>query len=396
MILVILCAMCNSARGQAPLKQIKAALKANKATEAFKLVEQYRKDTLFHDKAQLLIYGFEAAVKLNDVENERFYLKQKTDTTAFFFTLYNVFDYALLADSITALPDYSERKHKRLRKKLVQQLNILYPNLNAATQFFMRKRRWEEAAKFSRMAIEAGRSPMFSEQTANLPAHLLPQYAERYMFSNFALKKYSEVDRYAETALKDSNQRETIYEAMAQTYQELNKQTEYAAYLQKGISEYPRNMFFFTRLADLLIAQKQTDRLLRVIDTLLNADAQNAKLYEYQAKVHLLEGRDSLCILSAKKMQQYDTTRTYADYYIGKSYFNLAQKVEIPQSINATGYKAAYEKKQHLYRKARPYIEFYRKNYPEDQHVWSPILYEIYWKLNLGKEFEEILKYTQK
>lgn len=391
-----LLAMSNCAYGQNPLKLIKTALKSNKPAEALALVEKHRKDSSSIDMVQLLTYGFEAGLKLNDIENEKIYLRQRPDTTAFFTTLYSVFHYALQADSVAFAQEYSNSGYKRVRKNFAARLNQLYPNLDAATRFLMQKERWKEVAEFSRMAIEARHSPIFAEHGANITPAMLSQYAERHMFSNFSLKRYEEVGRYMDIALEDSLQREIIFETAVQANKELNRESDYLRYLHKGLSEFPRNMFFFTRIAEEHLAHRQANKLLSLIDTLLANDPQNAKLYEYQAKSHLQQGNDSLCIVAARNMQQYDTLQTYADYYIGQGFFNLARKIELPQSINAVGYREAYGRQQHFYGKARPYMEFYRKNHPDDQNTWAPILYEIYLKLNLGKEFEDIMKYIQK
>ena len=45
---------------------------------------------------------------------------------------------------------------------------------------------------------------------------------------------------------------------------------------------------------------------------------------------------------------------------------------------------------QKLYRKALPYMERYRALEPKETEKWAAALYNIYLKLNMGREFEEI------
>ena len=43
-----------------------------------------------------------------------------------------------------------------------------------------------------------------------------------------------------------------------------------------------------------------------------------------------------------------------------------------------------------LYSKALPYMERYRALEPKETEKWAAALYNIYLKLNMGREFEEI------
>jgi hypothetical protein len=43
-----------------------------------------------------------------------------------------------------------------------------------------------------------------------------------------------------------------------------------------------------------------------------------------------------------------------------------------------------------LYQKALPYMERYRALAPQEKDKWAAALYNIYLKLNMGKQFEEI------
>ncbi|MBR6945342.1 MAG: hypothetical protein IKH64_05275, partial [Prevotella sp.] len=48
------------------------------------------------------------------------------------------------------------------------------------------------------------------------------------------------------------------------------------------------------------------------------------------------------------------------------------------------------------YRKAKPYIEKYRELAPDKKDRWAAALYNVYYNLNMGKEFEEIDKLLRK
>ena len=71
----------------------------------------------------------------------------------------------------------------------------------------------------------------------------------------------------------------------------------------------------------------------------------------------------------------------------------MAKRVRIPNSINDPDYRKNYRERNRLLEMARPYLELYRKNNPDDARFWAPILYDIYLYLNLGPEFEEISRH---
>lgn len=69
---------------QKQFKPVKAALKSKNGTEALKQVEELTKDSLLCEDPQLYDYGKEAQILINNVENEKAYLKQSYDTAKFF------------------------------------------------------------------------------------------------------------------------------------------------------------------------------------------------------------------------------------------------------------------------------------------------------------------------
>lgn len=380
--------MVLPAMGQKPLKGIKAALKSNKPLDALKLIEQYRKDSVWASHAQLYAYGVEASHRLNDIENEKIYLKRKPDTVAFFKTIYNTFEYALLTDSV-ARASKSNNKFRKAHLALLQQF---YPHFNAAVRYFQSKGKMEDAAQYARLAIEVTDAPLFSEAAVHVSDTLMTRYAERYLLASYALKRYAECERFVHLALRDTARMALLLETLVLANEEMGDTADVYRYLSQGVERFPRQMFFFQGLTDYFFQRRAFDSILHLSARLLVADPDNPTLYEARARVFEMQGEDSLCIVEARQVLRCDTANVRADYYLGASYLRLAQKVEMPTSINAPSYKEHYQRRQYLYAKARPYLEFYRKNAPEKSEVWKPLLYEVYLHLNLGKEFEEISK----
>ncbi len=373
--------------GDKPLKIIKSALKNNKPADAFRLVEQHQNDSSLTRREQLFAYAVEAARRLNDVENEKMYLKRKPDTTAFFVTLYNIFDYALRTEEAAM---QEGRSRHRYRKEHAQLLNRSFANLDVAAHYFMAKDRMEEAARFSAMYLRAVQSPVFTEIPPQVDSTRRAEIAVIALLANYRLGHFEATELYRTWAEKSVGHRLQVLETLALSRLAQNDSVGAKCFLQRGITEFPHERFFFNHLAEWYLRAAQPDSLLALTAQLLPNDTAPALLYEAEAKAYEQKQEDSLCIAAAQRLLRADSTHIRADYYIGRSYFRLAQQVVLPLSINDPCYGKAFERRQHYYRKARPYLEFFRKNAPEERALWQPMLYEVYLKLNLGKEFEEI------
>ena len=71
----------------------------------------------------------------------------------------------------------------------------------------------------------------------------------------------------------------------------------------------------------------------------------------------------------------------------------MAKSILLPTSIKAPGYNKAFKAQRKCYEEARPPGAI-QKAAPDAPRLWAPLLYDVYLKLNLGKEFEEISKYN--
>lgn len=389
LLILLLCIAACGGLKQHPFTPIKTTLKNKKAADAVRLVEKLRKDTSLMSSPQLYAYGVEASRQLYEQENEKIYLKRSPDTTAFFNQLYNIFDYSLLTEKAAKQHDSTQNKFRQSHALL---LNNYYPNLTAASLYFFNQQKMEAAARFSKMAIEAQRSTLFSKVTPNLSSTALAHHAQRYLFAQLHLKHYAECERYKDLAWSDTLRREQVLEALAIAADAQADSSRLLKYLRQGVEAYPRNPFFFTHLSDYDFHRRHPDSVLFWVNHLLQTDSCNATLYLAQAMAYEQLGIDSLCIRAAHNLLRCDSTSVQAHYFLGKSYFKQAQQVELPTSINARNYPAAYRRRQRLYALARPHLEVYRRHQPEKIAVWRPMLYEVYLKLNLGREFEEISK----
>lgn len=429
------------------IRSIRENLKEQKGAEALRTVESLRKDSAHTLIPQILQYGAEACRIMNNKENEKIYLKSKPDTAAFFNTLYSTCDYILLTDSaerqsnhlseIFATNEKNETSVStvkyRFRKQNQDFLVRNYRNLAAANRFFSAKARWHDVQRFTAMAIKVATSPMACTLRQPLATdEEISRLAVAYVNSCFVERQYNDIECFADYALRDSSSRETILEKLVIAEENKKNINSYRRYLKDGHSRYPTNMFFFSRLVDsflldgdseavlltanqtleAVLAKAQDEALLCIIDSednyqqpsVANAlygvrssvmlpDSDIAKIFEARAIAYHNTQHPEQCIEEAKNILNWNPSHVRAPYYIGASYYRLAERIRIPVYVTDPDYqKATAERNQYL-QLARPYLERYRQLVPSDNAVWAPLLYEIYLYLNLGTEFEEVGRY---
>lgn len=390
---------CFPLCAQKELKEIRAAIKAKKPADALKLVEKQRNDTSIICRSRCLYLGYEAALQISEKENERIYLQQKPDTGAYFQSLRTIFEYALLTDSAEMSELKATSQQPPHRAAIYRQLSKLFPNLAMGAQFFSRKNDWGNARTLAKQVLQAQSSPIFSERhSVGITKELLISNAEQFLFASFASGNYDDADSYVELALQDEKNRSSVLETLALICAARKDELGYRKYLEAGVAEFPNHMFFFKNLSDELLKDKDYGGVVDLSQKLATADSTNAQFPLVAAQAYDAQLKDRECIEQATRALQLDSTLYRAHLYIGRSYYRLARAIELPLSIRSTGYKQAFEQQKQYYLLAKPHLEIFRSKTPNEPNEWQPLLYEVYLKLNMGKEFEEIsnIKLTNK
>lgn len=372
--------------GQKELKSIRKLLKSNNPTEAMKLVCGLEGDSdVVKHTPKLYDLAKEAQMKLNDTENEKIYLKQQCDTTAFFRTTLGIFEYALKCDSAEVAAggrfDFRDGNREILRR--------YRPNLNAAGRWFFRKKQYEEARRFLKMYIDVTRMPIWSKGGSEC-GETCPNAAFLLTNSSFCLEDYAKVPEYKDLALLDSARREQVWMFLALSAKETGDTTAFRHYLECGLQEYPRQPFFFSYLSDYYNSREKYPEALALADTMQKIVPDDLYILAGKGLALMNLKRYEECIATSKELLAKDSTIADAYFHIGACYCNLANEVKVPTNINSRTYRESKEKVRKYYEDARWYMETYRLLVPLEQKKWAPLLYRIYLNLNLGKQFDEM------
>jgi len=392
--LALLC--CCQAVAQKEFRAVRSYLKARNGAEALKAVRQLEKDSVWREEPRLYQMGMQAYELLNDVENEKVYLKQAFDTLSLFQTTFGIFEYALRCDSAeTAWVARTHKKYK-YRRENAGRLRAYVSNLKVAANYFHAKKAYRDAVRFCTMVIRVADAPLWEGAASGIGPEEVQSAAFRHLYGTYMLQEYGRVPHYKDLALRDTAHRATALELLAQTAA-VEKDTALSLrYLQEGLAAYPRHAFFFTNLADYYGRHGEYRKVLDMADTLLVADSTSLMFLEAKSLALLNLRRYAESIEVSRRCLDLDSTLVEAHYYIGASYCNLAAEVELPANINSRAYRKAYSDRKAFYRKALPYMERYRALAPERETQWAPLLYNIYLNLNQGRQFEEIEKILHK
>lgn len=401
-ILTILCLFLigyNTISAQKAYKPIKANIKANRDLDkSLQILSDCTKNEKFARDPQL--YLLKAAVwqKINDVENEKVYLKQSYDTVKFFTSTLGIFESLIACDSVEQIPDKKGRIRIKSRAKSRLILKRYYPNLASGGKFFLKKSDYKQAYTFFSAYLDVAESPILDSEQYQEKDRSRPRIAYWCVSSGYKQGDYNKVFKYKDLALKDRVYRSAVLELLASSYGHSKDTLSMVSTLQQGIREYPTASYFFTTLFDYYNVHAQYDRALLLADTMITTDKTNV-LYKYAKSLSLMNMKAyDACIAESMEILSLDSTHAETYYNLGACYCNRAADMEKAIGTNVSIAQLREFKKQLrlLYRTALPYMEKYRFYKPDASDKWAPVLYRIYLNLNMGKQFDEIEKILRK
>ena len=131
---------------------------------------------------------------------------------------------------------------------------------------------------------------------------------------------------------------------------------------------------------------------MQACDYALEADSTSHLFRLVKSSTLLNMGKYEECIAICNELLAENTHLPDVQLNMGLAYFNQAVELDKATSVS----RSRMTKIMDLYKKARPYLEEYRKLAPSRKERWAVPLYTIYLNLNMGKEFDEIDRILKK
>lgn len=319
--------------------------------------------------------------------NEKVYLKQPYDTAVFFNTAKKLFDIYYKLDS--ALINYGVKPdaNEKIRERNSEYLNTYRINLYNGGLYWLRKNDFNKSKAMLDSYLDCHNQPLFSNLNLAESDSIAPLAASRNLYCGYRMQNTSVVMRNKEYALKDTVMLERTLQYLAETYSLMNDTEGYVSTLTEGIEHFPRSNYFFTHLIDYYSKASDYEQALKVADNAMALDSCETLYLYAKSNILLNIGKNDECIALCEKIISLNDSMPEAYYNAGVAYINKAFAMEKVRANN--------KKRQQIknnYSMSLKYMEKYRAMRPEDKDRWAAALYNIYLKLNMGKEFEEIDK----
>ena len=381
--LIILTPCCYAQKKE--ISQAKTIVKSGKnLAQAEQQMRKLLKDSVNQKNIKVWVILTEAVRGQYLAGNERMYLRQQQDTAALFKLALKMFgDYQSL-DSVDALPDKKGRVHLKYRNSNSAFLNIYRPNLYNGGVFFLRKQNYKEAFSMIDAFLDCQRQPLF--ENYHYERDTLNRTAAFWtVLCGYQTGDHEMALKYKDLALQDTLHLESCFQYLAEIYKQQGDKPNYEWALVKGFECNPSSSYFFPRLIDYYNTSNQTERAMTIVNDALQTNDSSELFLFAKSNLLLNQGDYDECIAICDTLIARNDTLADAYYNAGVAYVNKAFLLE----KGKVDVKQRREIRQ-LYQKALPYMERYRALAPQEKDKWAAALYNIYLKLNMGKQFEEI------
>jgi hypothetical protein len=381
--LIILTPCCYAQKKE--ISQAKTIVKSGKnLAQAEQQMRKLLKDSVNQKNIKVWVILTEAVRGQYLAGNERMYLRQQQDTAALFKLALKMFgDYQSL-DSVDALPDKKGRVHLKYRNSNSAFLNIYRPNLYNGGVYFLRKQNYKEAFSMIDAFLDCQRQPLF--ENYHYERDTLNRTAAFWtVLCGYQTGDHEMALKYKDLALQDTLHLESCFQYLAEIYKQQGDKPNYEWSLVKGFECNPSSSYFFPRLIDYYNTSNQTERAMTIVNEALQTNDSSELFLFAKSNLLLNQGDYDECIAICDTLIARNDTLADAYYNAGVAYVNKAFLLE----KGKVDIKQRREIRQ-LYQKALPYMERYRALAPQEKDKWAAALYNIYLKLNMGKQFEEI------
>lgn len=381
--LIILTPCCYAQKKE--ISQAKTIVKSGKnLAQAEQQMRKLLKDSVNQKNIKVWVILTEAVRGQYLAGNERMYLRQQQDTAALFKLALKMFgDYQSL-DSVDVLPDKKGRVHLKYRNSNSAFLNIYRPNLYNGGVYFLRKQNYKEAFSMIDAFLDCQRQPLF--ENYHYERDTLNRTAAFWtVLCGYQTGDHEMALKYKDLALQDTLHLESCFQYLAEIYKQQGDKQNYEWSLVKGFECNPSSSYFFPRLIDFYNTSNQTERAMTIVNEALQTNDSSELFLFAKSNLLLNQGDYDECIAICDTLIARNDTLADAYYNAGVAYVNKAFLLE----KGKVDVKQRREIRQ-LYQKALPYMERYRALAPQEKDKWAAALYNIYLKLNMGKQFEEI------
>lgn len=394
-VLLVCASVMTPLLAQKELKALRSFVKAKNTSEAWKEVTRLETDSTCKHLLKVYELAIKTQIQINDVENEKVYLKKPCDTTKLFESTRLIFCYIHKADSLERAQKMDEGKRHQIDSDKAKLAERYYGNLKAGASYFYSRKKYQEAQRYLDMLLSISRSPLLDEDDREELAKNYKMNAYQYTYCAFQNKDFAQLERYKSTLFADERYHHSALEMYARATKSSAQNEAFEVYLEQGATTFPTNPYFFDELAQIYVADERYAQCIELADHQLSVDSVSLKAMYLKAFALYKKNDEKACIEVAKQLVANDISSLYpeANYFAGQFIMNRLEKIHLPTRMNSKAFVQAKNQMKEVCTEALPYLERYRKLCPSEHQKWAPLLYRIYLELNMGTEFEDVSRY---
>lgn len=418
-VLVAALALSGTASAQMSEKELKKAQKVSEKVvkdakeqqdkadgdknAAKRLIDQAIKDPLVADWYQTWLVAANVYQDQFYLENLKLYNQQNCDTVLMYKNMLKWFDYAFKADSLEQIPNSKGKTTQETRKKHSEEISRNVSMLISAGIFYFNRRGdFATAYDYFELFFKIKEHPMLAaDMEGRISDGDMWTYAYYDQLCAYKVEKWNDVIRLYDLASQDttvsgnSTNGEYSTEFVVDAYGALKDTANWLKTLKEGLMKYPTVDYYYDKLLSYYSKKGDTEELEKFAKEMIEADPEKSYNYFILGVIYQQGKNFEAAVEQYKQAITKDENLKEAYNNLGICYIEMAraymQKNE-KVSPRDKQYKTILENEKQYYRDAMPIYEKYRELAPDDKMNWGMRLYEIYYKLNMTKEFNEMDK----
>lgn len=363
---------------------------------AKRLIDQAIKDPLLKDWDQTWYEAAEIYKYFYYDEDIKFSRRERVDTAAMYNLLLDWFKFDLKADSLQQIPNAKGKVSDEVRRKHAQDIHRCLPALiQAGIYYFNNRHDYKMAYNIFDAYFTMGDNAVIKSyiDSDSLYHQRKAYYSYFPALAAFNMQDWEKTLKYAKIAVDDEENGEIATEFICESYGEMGDTVKWLAAVKEGLVKYPTANYYYSKLLnyyknDLTELEEFVEEMVKIAPE---------KAYNYFVLGFIAQQNKDY----EKAIKQYevaiekDPEMSEAINNIGICYMNEATLfMDSKSSLNyrSAEYKKALEEEKEYYRKALPYIEKLRALEPGNISKWGVLLYQIYYKLSMEKEYNDMEK----
>lgn len=381
------------------VKQVKSNNKEGKYDKSRDLLlKTFKSAPEAHDDAELLHYATIVYYELAKQENRKIYLGTKPDTVAYFGNVLNVYTYALQCDSIDQRPDRKGRVHPRFSSSLSNKMMSLRNNLRSGGKFFFKQHKYAEAYPYFDTYLKTISHPLLCKAkndklyaTTDLDADSI-EMGQAALISAFGAQRYADAVAWSPLAISDTTNRDVMLEITAKSHEKLGNTEGFEQTLLKGCVLYPTNDYFLATIVSLYNGREDYAHTLEMLDHAISVTPSNRQLWSLKGKTQLCLHQPDSAFQSFTRALAIEPDDAESHAAIGSIWLDRAHQyyATADLSLRSPNLRANRKHLNDLYTHAMQAFEQARRFDRENATLWLDGLRETYFKLNRGKELNEL------